>query len=794
MFIFRKKHDPVVNAILRGVYFKDDPVDLDKGKYENRLQLLKVPQLTKERILRVSPDMAFVNDEVVFTGSTVKQTIGISKDNTLFNRVNLTIVTTGDAVNFWIKVRHNENRKLFITLKTFSSTANDSDVLSFDLPTQLYFNLEYQLTNASDKVEINYTFYFENPIKEAIDTVNANITSLTAIIANINAMNININSLQAIIADIQNIETINLAIAGNVGTMDTNIGNLQAIIADIANIETQNIAIAGDITSLTAIIANIGTMNTYLNNIQAIITDVANIETQNIAIACNVGTMDTNIGNLQAIIADIANIETLNTTISGNITSLTAIIANIGTINTNIGNLQAIITDIANIETQNIAMNTAIATINTNIGTINTAIALIQTTNADIDINIGTVKDLDIDISEQVNKALSFDGTINASAGVLIGTINSAYLYNCMTMLMRNTLNLDLNYTVRLRDTNDYDFLVFTVKDGRVPFYNDYFFPSTKYIKIFIDNDNPNTSLVYNIKFFYTNQTRDNTFLYKGHINDGITNTYYFRDISLLNRISYVCYNPINPVGIVIKVYTRLTANRITYWALLHTENISALTDIVISDVISFTETSDIKITLENKGISNSYYELNLFFSKKLQESEINLANLNEKSYNSLTDKPSIFSAQIGLKFDYFGIGIKGNITTRDYEISVANGDDFDMIGWFVANGEANTPNCIDKFTRNEATSGVVDGDDDAVIVQHNHGITDPKHKHGLPMMFGAGGVEAVRRIWDTNHIVYDDFYTVSVATGISINNAGVSGVSKNIPAKISAIPIIKMS
>ena len=53
------KKPPVVNAILRGVYFKEEPVDLDKGKYENRLELLKVPRLTKERILRVAPEETF---------------------------------------------------------------------------------------------------------------------------------------------------------------------------------------------------------------------------------------------------------------------------------------------------------------------------------------------------------------------------------------------------------------------------------------------------------------------------------------------------------------------------------------------------------------------------------------------------------------------------------------------------------------------------------------------------------------------------------------------------------------
>ena len=147
--------------------------------------------------------------------------------------------------------------------------------------------------------------------------------------------------------------------------------------------------------------------------------------------------------------------------------------------------------------------------------------------------------------------------------------------------------------------------------------------------------------------------------------------------------------------------------------------------------------------------------------------------NLGTPTKNAVYDAINVLFP-IGAKIDYFGLGIKGVIATRDYEISIANGDDFDMKGWFVANSQAGTPDCINKFIRNEATSGVVGGSDDAVVVQHSHGI--PCY------VFGTTGL----------NLISDDY------TGIQqtkyTNDAGVSGVGKNIPAKISAIPIIKMS
>lgn len=571
MFLFKKKHDPVVNAILRGVYTKDKPLDLDKGKFENRLTLLKVPRITNERILRVSPDMIFVNDEIVYTGTTDKQTIAISKENTLFNRVNLTIVTTGDAVEFWIKVRYNESQNSYITLKNFSSTANDSDILSYDLPTQLYFSLEYQLTNATDQVEINYTFYFENPVKEAIDNI-----ELQQI-----AINSDLTNLQAIISDIANIETQEISI-------ESNLNNLQAIIADIANIESQQILIQGD-----------------LSNLQAIIANIANIETQNIAIAG-----DTN-------------------------------------------NLQAIITDIANIETQLISIETTNATINTAIGTINTAITAIQATNATIDVSIGNVEDLDLEISTQMNKSVILSGTITTGTDRLLGTIDSEFLYNAVSMVLSSAADHVFSCRIYFQDADSNEFLRFPVVSNATKYFNDYYFPATKLIKVYMYNTSVGANTIsYNFKFSLTHQTRDNAFSNSGILKSSKVYVLHYKDITLVNRLSYVFYNASAAQSYTITIKAKIgnddgTVSYIT----LTNDNLTGAAGVVLQGVISFTEVSDIQIHLGNNNAVDCHFESNLFFSKIYTDEQI--VEIIEANGLNLDDGKVFSSQDADLTFNF---------------------------------------------------------------------------------------------------------------------------------------------
>ena len=148
----------------------------------------------------------------------------------------------------------------------------------------------------------------------------------------------------------------------------------------------------------------------------------------------------------------------------------------------------------------------------------------------------------------------------------------------------------------------------------------------------------------------------------------------------------------------------------------------------------------------------------------------------------------------VGIQKNYFGTGIKGNIATRDYEISVANGDDFDMKGWFVANGEVGTPSCIGRFLRMATTSGGVGGTNDAIVVQHNHGIVDSGHVHNILMQSGPGSQSPISSAPGDASEGSTSGKIVSSVTGISVNNEGVSGENGNIPLFIHGIPIIRMS
>ena len=148
----------------------------------------------------------------------------------------------------------------------------------------------------------------------------------------------------------------------------------------------------------------------------------------------------------------------------------------------------------------------------------------------------------------------------------------------------------------------------------------------------------------------------------------------------------------------------------------------------------------------------------------------------------------------VGIQKNYFGVGIKGDINSRDYEISVANGDDFDMEGWFVANGQSSTPNCMMKFTRSTSSSGGLGGSDDAVVVEHNHGASQVEHSHTLKRITVQVGVDGP----NVDHIRIDGAgtagYIDNAQPAITVNNEGVSGVGANKPSYINSIPIIRMS
>ncbi len=71
----------------------------------------------------------------------------------------------------------------------------------------------------------------------------------------------------------------------------------------------------------------------------------------------------------------------------------------------------------------------------------------------------------------------------------------------------------------------------------------------------------------------------------------------------------------------------------------------------------------------------------------------------------------------------YNGVGI-ANVAARTVEIGAEGGDTIEMVGWFACNGLVSTPNLLNRFIRGETSSGNVGGNDDAVVIQHNHGAS----------------------------------------------------------------------
>jgi hypothetical protein len=70
-------------------------------------------------------------------------------------------------------------------------------------------------------------------------------------------------------------------------------------------------------------------------------------------------------------------------------------------------------------------------------------------------------------------------------------------------------------------------------------------------------------------------------------------------------------------------------------------------------------------------------------------------------------------------------------------------------------------------------TAGATLGTEDAVVVQHNHGVTDPGHSHTFNI--GASGTGSAESGNSSSPVS-----TASATTGITVDNEGVSGVGQN--------------
>ena len=157
----------------------------------------------------------------------------------------------------------------------------------------------------------------------------------------------------------------------------------------------------------------------------------------------------------------------------------------------------------------------------------------------------------------------------------------------------------------------------------------------------------------------------------------------------------------------------------------------------------------------------------------------------------------------------------------------VAYGGNSAPSGWQICNGgstatsalqtvlgQSTVPDLRDRFiigAGNSYSRHNTGGSKDAVIVQHNHGVTDPTHGHSVndpghfhttnnyvgrsnyaePRNFGVGTDGNLNSTGDTNSKT-TGLVVNAGGTGISINNQGVSGTDKNLPPYYALIYIIK--
>ena len=81
-------------------------------------------------------------------------------------------------------------------------------------------------------------------------------------------------------------------------------------------------------------------------------------------------------------------------------------------------------------------------------------------------------------------------------------------------------------------------------------------------------------------------------------------------------------------------------------------------------------------------------------------------------------------------------------------------------------------------------TVGETGGSKDAIVVNHNHTLTDPGHVHAVGVKMDAAGAGAAGYV---NYDVNSTFNTNSATTGISIAAAGSSGTNANLQPYVVA-------
>jgi len=126
---------------------------------------------------------------------------------------------------------------------------------------------------------------------------------------------------------------------------------------------------------------------------------------------------------------------------------------------------------------------------------------------------------------------------------------------------------------------------------------------------------------------------------------------------------------------------------------------------------------------------------------------------------------------------------------------------------WALCNGSNGTPDLRNRFIVGAAVDGAgiantnitgsntqTGGTKDAIVVSHNHGITDPGHVHTAQLYYFDGNAfrsffrasqgQSAQGVPSTN----------SATTGITINSEGSSGTNANLPPYYALAYIMRIS
>jgi len=120
--------------------------------------------------------------------------------------------------------------------------------------------------------------------------------------------------------------------------------------------------------------------------------------------------------------------------------------------------------------------------------------------------------------------------------------------------------------------------------------------------------------------------------------------------------------------------------------------------------------------------------------------------------------------------------------------------------GFFLCDGTNGTPDLRNRFIigANSDTSSVAyatvegsntksGGTKDAVVVTHNHTITQTPHSHTVPIGQSSGSTSFISGSGN-----FGSVGTSSVNANITIDNAGVSGTNQNLPPYYALAYIMK--